>query len=213
MQILKSCENFNERCKNCDGVEQWREKNILYTRVACPSWDNQNIKTENLKEVKKMAKQSKSVRLTEKAIKFIENFPTSNRGEAEFTTALEDILRDYEILINISKSLLRDYFSLKEACYLVDITNSLYYIPQPNPRESLILSIKDSNMFENMGEKWEVDFYKLVNKIALLSDFDAHVVFLMCNEFWKIEDSVRNSKGFNRLVGHIFNCEENTDAE
>jgi hypothetical protein len=46
-KLLTKCINYNkEHCRNCDGFAQWQHDNKIFTRVACPSWQNDNIKEE-----------------------------------------------------------------------------------------------------------------------------------------------------------------------
>jgi hypothetical protein len=149
-----------------------------------------------------MAKESKSVRLSENVIEYVSNYPTAYHGVTDFNPKLEECLTASERLHLITKEELKNYFTKEEASLLIDVTNSHLYQPI-SPKSSLLLCVQDGDFYEGLGEKWEVDIKKLLEKISKLTEYQSHCVFLMCNEFWGLDDETRN-KDFNKSLRYIF---------
>jgi hypothetical protein len=150
-----------------------------------------------------MAKDTKSVRFSDKALEHINNYPTSYHGSTDFTSKIEEIVEASRALIELTKRELKGFFTTEEACLMVDVNNSHLYVPN-YPKSALHLCVHDGNLYEELGEKWSVDIQVLLDKINKLSNYQCHCVFLMCNEFWNILDEERSKKTIQETVNSIF---------
>ena len=154
-----------------------------------------------------MSKETKSVRFSDSALEAINNYPTSCRDGGDFTSRLEELIQASSVLLEMTKWELKDVFTINEACLIVDTTNSLLYGPQYSPKSSLALSVSDGDIYENLGEKWDVDISALLLKIGALTNYQCHVVFLLCNQFWSIDFS-KESRTVQENVAAVFNLKE-----
>lgn len=151
-----------------------------------------------------MAKQLKAFRLNERDVNAINNYPHSVRGDVDLTTKIEEIIHATYCMYKCTKMELSGMFTTNECCVFVDITNGFWYTPDMHPMQSLYVNVRDSEFNDNTCSKWKVNVENLLNKIEKLTAYQAHCIFLMCNEFWNMSDELRMSRTIEETIEHIF---------
>ena len=79
---------------------------------------------------------------------------------------------------------LNNYFEEKEKKYMVDMVNGLLRSSVLSARDFVKITISDSDNWDRLGEKWNVDVNKLIEKVEKLEDSEIEVVVNSLYKFW-----------------------------
>jgi DNA-binding Xre family transcriptional regulator len=83
-------------------------------------------------------------------------------------------------------------FSLKEKQYIADMLNGSIYSSDINPISYLEMQTLDSDKFDGLGEKWDINVNELYNKITKLSTFQAYVIINKIRSWCDLPDNKRD---------------------
>lgn len=75
-------------------------------------------------------------------------------------------------------------FTQDEKKYLSDMMNGTLYNPDVNPITHLKLNVLDSNKYDGLGAKWNVDVNKLYDKVDNLTAHQAYTIIYKIREWW-----------------------------
>jgi len=76
--------------------------------------------------------------------------------------------------------------------YLADVLNGYIYTPGMSPKSSLKLNIIDGDIYQKLGDKWEVNVEELVRTIDNISEFEAYIIIKKIKEWWNKPDEERD---------------------
>lgn len=86
----------------------------------------------------------------------------------------------------------KDLLDKNQQQYLADALNGYMYTPGMCPKGSLKINIIDANIYEQLGDKWEIDVEELVKKIDKISEFEAYIIIKKIKEWWNKPDDERD---------------------
>lgn len=112
------------------------------------------------------------------------------QGSAVFTIA--DNLAYLQQIRRYSLNEIKGVFTPAEWCYMTDSLNgTMITVDFRCSTSALSASIEDSDTFDGLGEKWDVNVLELLQKISKLTGAQVECVFNRVEEFW-------NSPGFEK---------------
>lgn len=152
-----------------------------------------------------MAKTSITIRIDEEAVEFLQNnFSTPTAGAQQCVEIVRQMMSGsptdiYSLTESInflqyiraySKRELKGLFTANEWKYLADSLNGTIITPEFRCNQGgLIASIEDSNDFNNLGAKWEVNVPEFVEKVKQLTGAQIDSVYMQIEMFWKQNES------------------------
>lgn len=102
---------------------------------------------------------------------------------------ISESLAELQMIRKRSISELKGRFTKAEWSYMADSLNGTIVTPEfrciPG---ALVASIEDSDRYDGLGEKWNVDVKKLIYKIEDLTAAQVDAVFTRIEEFWDSEE-------------------------
>lgn len=132
----------------------------------------------------------KTIYIPEKTKEMLDSFISASRCEVEFSAKIQEIIIDLCTLLSRTKREVKGRFSENEWNYLRDMLNGTILQSDVVPyRFVLTAEAEDANRYEGLGEKWNVDVKKLIEKLKNLSEFEAYTVAKMVDEFWASADT------------------------
>lgn len=126
----------------------------------------------------------KSVSFPQGILDLIERFPSGTKQPLEFSTKVQEIIRDYSLLLDRAQKGLKALFTEAELNFLRDSLNGAVLMPELAYQPSLILMIEDSDRLDGYGEKWQVDVPALVAKVKALSEFECYALSKSIDQWW-----------------------------
>lgn len=110
----------------------------------------------------------------------------SKNGSSSFNEQVNAALRKVATIDKVSMSELRGRFTPAEWKAIADTLNGTYtkdetfrYTPS-----ALTAAIEDSDLYNNLGQKWEVDIKALCDKINSLGGAQVDAVYRRVETFW-----------------------------
>lgn len=126
----------------------------------------------------------KSVSFPAGILDLIEKFPSRTKQDIEFSTKVQEIIRDYSLILDRAQKGLRGQFTEAELNFLRDSLNGTVLMPELAYQPSLILMIEDSDKLDGYGDKWAVDVPALVAKVKGLSEFECYALSKAIDAWW-----------------------------
>jgi hypothetical protein len=152
------------------------------------------------------AKEVKSFRLSKEHLEYINKFQsTLARGEdIPATFKLEEILDTMSAMLEFSESEIKGILTVAEASLICDMLNSSLYSTRIHPTQYLVMQVQDSDFYESLGAKWDVDCAALAEKLSKLSSLQAYVIISKACKFWETPPEVVTRNGLEKVVSKIF---------
>ena len=131
-----------------------------------------------------MATTRKSVSFPAGILELIEKFPSGTKQPLEFSTKIQEIIRDYSLLLDRAQKGFKGTFTEAELNFLRDSLNGAILMPELAYQPSLILMVEDSDRLDGYGAKWQIDVPALVEKIKALSEFECYALSKAIDAWW-----------------------------
>lgn len=125
----------------------------------------------------------KSISLDDRTEKLINDYPVSIHG-IDFSGRIRELVKVSSSMIKYTRIEMMNYFSVAEACLIVDVLNGTLYSGDGNPKAILYGNVEDGILLEDVDQKWGVDKDKLLEKINNLTEYQCYVVIANAFEFW-----------------------------
>lgn len=77
-----------------------------------------------------------------------------------------------------------DVFTEAEKHYLCDMLNGSMYAHKINPTEYLKMQIVDSDIYDSLASKWNVEINPFIKKVNSLSSFQCYMVIKTVSHYW-----------------------------
>lgn len=126
----------------------------------------------------------KSVSFPAGTLDLIERFPSRTKQDIEFSTKVQEIIRDLSLLLDRAQKGLKNQFTEAELNFLRDSLNGTILMPELSYQPSLLLMIEDSDRLDGYGDKWQVDVPALVEKVKALSEFECYALSKSIDQWW-----------------------------
>lgn len=89
-----------------------------------------------------------------------------------------------QAMFDYAKQEIAELFTSDEKKYFADMLNSSLYSPRIHPCQFLRMQVLDSNEYEGLGRKWNVDASALSRKVNDLTSFQAYCVYKFVRDWW-----------------------------
>lgn len=126
----------------------------------------------------------KNISINAETEEIINNFISRDPDIESFSPRLAEMVKDLAAELGRAKSEVADMFTDSELNYIRDSINGAIITEKQHPVRYLVMSIRDSDEYDNLGAKWEVDAAALAEKIAALPSFHGYALLKSCQEWW-----------------------------
>lgn len=102
-----------------------------------------------------------------------------------------------------TKKELKNFFELEEINLMLAVFNGNIFGMKEGiiAKELIIMNIEDANIYENLDDKFEIDFPKFYEKLNSLTEVNATVLMIIMQEFW---DGAKSNKDTDVLIKELF---------
>ena len=148
-----------------------------------------------------MAQKNITIRVSEETAEFLSKvYENTTAGATMCVEIVEQMIRqsgsDPHTLVSSIQFLqqiraysmreIKGVFTAPEWCYMADSLNGTMITPEFRCNTGgLIASVEDSDDFDNLSEKWNVDVKALCDKINTLTGAQVDAVYFRIETFWK----------------------------
>jgi hypothetical protein len=123
--------------------------------------------------------------------KYIEQFPSKQRGTDNFSQKVQEIITDHYYMLLRTKKEVEGVFTEKEWNCIKDALNGSMLPANISYRTMLKAQIEDAVLLDKIDEKWGIDAEALVRKIGGLTEFQCYTISKMVDEFWNQDQTRR----------------------
>ncbi|MEG1482624.1 hypothetical protein [Clostridium sp.] len=132
-------------------------------------------------------KVTKSIIMQDSMVKDINKYPTLDKDVNNFGSKVCEMIDTLDAMRKYTKVELANYFSIEECQLICEIFKGSSYPPGISPKMVITDCIERCCVVDEVDKKWNVDKYKLINKLDHLTEFQCYLVILNTQEFWEEE--------------------------
>lgn len=105
-------------------------------------------------------------------------------------------LEEQSVMIVNSVNEIKLLFSNDEKKYMADMLNGSIYNMNILPQQYLQVQVLDSNEYDGLCEKWNIDYLELSKKVRNLTSHQAYTIIKVIRDWWNKPD---NEKDLNKI--------------
>lgn len=106
---------------------------------------------------------------------------------------ISESITELQMIRRRSQGELKGIFTPSEWCYMADSLNGTIVTAEFRCVPSaLVASIEDSDLYDGLGAKWDVDVKALCDKVSNLTAAQVDAVFARVEAFWNSDDEERD---------------------
>lgn len=136
-----------------------------------------------------MAKVKKGFSYDEINLKFLEEF-NSCIGENKDNGKVNEIIFTFNNMLKYTKKELINKFNEQECQLLCEAIVGNIYTPSVSAKKFILSKVNDAILFQKLNYKYQISAKELMEKIEILTEFQAYVVLNMIFEY--LSDTNRN---------------------